>query len=179
MRRIKQLLTMHFGADASTRAIGRELGIAPSTVREYLGRAAAAGIGWPLPANVTDESLVARLFVNDGMHAGARFRAEPDWPADCRSNEGQRQGFASFIAHLSASPVLKADQPATSAFQRQAPGSPLRRKHDRKRRADCSEVAAVIGASVVSAGTSRRWRRRLVRYVPPPISSVLLLYAHE
>jgi len=34
MRRIKQLLTMHFGAGASTRAIGRELGIAPSTVRE-------------------------------------------------------------------------------------------------------------------------------------------------
>ena len=81
MRRIKQLLTMHFGAGASTRAIGRELGIAPSTVREYLGRATAAGIGWPLAADVTDESLVARLFVNAGVRAGARFHAEPDWPA--------------------------------------------------------------------------------------------------
>ena len=30
MRWIKQLLTMHFGAGASTRAIGRELDIAPS-----------------------------------------------------------------------------------------------------------------------------------------------------
>jgi hypothetical protein len=81
MRRIKQLLTMHFGAGASTRAIGRELGIAPSTVREYLGRAAAAGIDWPLAADVTDESLVARLFVNAGVRAGARFHAEPDWPS--------------------------------------------------------------------------------------------------
>ena len=81
MRRIKQLLTMHFGAGASTRAIGRELGIAPSTVREYLGRAAAAGIGWPLAADVTDESLMARLFVNAGVRAGARFHAEPDWAA--------------------------------------------------------------------------------------------------
>jgi transposase len=81
MRRIKQLLTMHFGAGVSTRAIGRELGIAPSTVREYLGRAAAAGIGWPLAADVTDETLVARLFVNAGVRAGARFHAEPDWPA--------------------------------------------------------------------------------------------------
>ena len=82
MRRIKQLLTMHFGAGASTRAIGRELGIAPSTVREYLGRATAAGISWPLAADVTDESLVARLFVNAaGVRAGARFHAEPDWPA--------------------------------------------------------------------------------------------------
>jgi len=81
MRRIKQLLMMRFGAGASTRAIGRELGIAPSTVREYLARAAAAGISWPLAADVTDESLVARLFVNAGVRAGARFHAEPDWPA--------------------------------------------------------------------------------------------------
>src|SRR3954452_23828816 len=81
MRRIKQLLTMRFGAGASTREIARELGIAPSTVREYLGRAAAAGIGWPLAADITDESLLARLFVNAGVRIGARFHAEPDWAA--------------------------------------------------------------------------------------------------
>ena len=81
MRRIRQLLALHFGAGASTRTIGRELGIAPSTVREYLGRAAAAGIGWPLAADVTDESVVARLFVNAGVRAGARHHAEPDWAA--------------------------------------------------------------------------------------------------
>jgi transposase len=81
MRRIKQLLTMRFGAGASTREIARELGVAPSTVREYLGRAAAAGIGWPLAADVTDESLMARLFVNAGVRAGARYHTEPDWPA--------------------------------------------------------------------------------------------------
>ena len=71
MRRIKQLLTMLFGAGASTREIARE----------YLGRAAAAGIGWPLAADVTDESLMARLFVNAGGRAGARYHAEPDWAA--------------------------------------------------------------------------------------------------
>jgi transposase len=81
MRRIRQLLALHFGAGASSRAIGRELGIAPSTVREYLARATAAGIGWPLAADVTDESLVARLFVNAGVRTGARFHAEPDWAA--------------------------------------------------------------------------------------------------
>ncbi len=84
MRRIRQLLALHFGAGASTRTIGRELGIAPSTVREYLARAAAAGVGWPLAADVTDESLVARLFVNAGVRAGARHHAEPDWPAVAR-----------------------------------------------------------------------------------------------
>jgi hypothetical protein len=84
MRRIKQLLALHFGAGASSRAIGRELGIVPSTVREYLGRVAAVGIGWPLAADVTDESLMARLFVNAGVRAGARFHAETDWSALAR-----------------------------------------------------------------------------------------------
>jgi len=50
-------------------------------VREYLGRAAAAGIGWPLAPDVTDESLMARLFANAGIRAGARHYAEPDWSA--------------------------------------------------------------------------------------------------
>ena len=81
MRRIRQLLALHFSAGASTRAIGRELGIAPSTVREYLTRAVAAGISWPLAADITDESLMARLFVNSGVRTGARFHAEPDWAA--------------------------------------------------------------------------------------------------
>ncbi len=81
MRRIRQLLALHFGAGASSRAIGVELGIAPSTVREYLARAAAAGVGWPLAADDTDESLMARLFANAGVRAGARQHAEPDWSA--------------------------------------------------------------------------------------------------
>ena len=81
MRRIKQLLSMRFSAGASTREIARELGVAPSTVREYLGRAAAAGLGWPLAADITDESLMVRLFVNAGIRAGARYHAELDWAA--------------------------------------------------------------------------------------------------
>ena len=66
-------LTMRFGAGASTREVARDLGVAPSTVREYLGRATAAGIGWPLAADVTDESLMARRFVKAGVRAGARY----------------------------------------------------------------------------------------------------------
>src|SRR3954471_17864248 len=81
MRRIRQLMALHFGAGASTRAIGRELGISPSTVREYLARISAAGIGWPLAADVTDNALMGRLFVNAGVRTGARFQIEPDWAA--------------------------------------------------------------------------------------------------
>jgi transposase len=84
MRRIHRLMTLRFGAGAGTRAIARELGISHSTVREYLGRIAAAGLTWPLPAEVTDTELERRLFVNGGVQAGARYRVEPDWATVAR-----------------------------------------------------------------------------------------------
>ncbi len=50
MRRIRQVLQLHFGARASARVIAGEVGVGRSTVQDYLARAAAAGIGWPLAA---------------------------------------------------------------------------------------------------------------------------------
>ena len=73
----------------------RELGISHSTVREYLARIAAAGITWPLPAEVTDEELERRLFVNGGVRAGARHYVEPDWAAVTR--ELKRPGVTLMI----------------------------------------------------------------------------------
>ena len=84
MRRIHRLMTLRFGAGATTRAISRELGISHSTVREYLARIAAAGITWPLPAELTDRELEQRLFVNGGVRVGARHHVEPDWAAVAR-----------------------------------------------------------------------------------------------
>ena len=84
MRRIHRLMTLHFGAGAGTRVIARELGISHSTVREYLGRIRAAGITWPLPAEITDEDFERQLFANGGVQTGARYRVEPDWAAVAR-----------------------------------------------------------------------------------------------
>jgi hypothetical protein len=105
MRRIRQLLALHFSAGASTRAIGRELGIAPSTVREYVARAAAAGIDWPLGADVTDESLMAqgnrvKEYVTNQLDADSiRFLRiglrEPAWTAHPRdARRSTRQSFS-------------------------------------------------------------------------------------
>src|SRR5579864_505414 len=68
---IHRLMTLRFGAGATTRTISRELGISHSTVREYLARIAAAGITWPLPAELGDLELEQRLFVNGGVRGGA------------------------------------------------------------------------------------------------------------
>ena len=84
MRRIHRLMTLHFGAGAGTRVIARELGISHSTVREYLARIRAAGITWPLPAEITDQELERQLFVNGGVQTGARYHVEPDWAVVAR-----------------------------------------------------------------------------------------------
>ena len=95
MRRIQRLMTLHFGAGAGARAIARELGISHSTVREYLARIAAAGITWPLPAEVTDAALERLLFANGGVQAGARHHPEPDWAVVAR--ELKRPGVTLMI----------------------------------------------------------------------------------
>ena len=42
MRRIRQVLQLHFGARSSARVIAGTVGIGRSTVQDYLARAAAA-----------------------------------------------------------------------------------------------------------------------------------------
>jgi len=75
---------LHFGSGLGARAIGRELGMSHSTVREYLARIAAAGVTWPLAPDITDTALEQKLFANGGVQAGARRHVEPDWAAVAR-----------------------------------------------------------------------------------------------
>jgi len=61
MRKIKEVLRLK-AAGHGKRAIARSLRISHSTVREYLSRASAAGLSWPLDAPLSDGELEARLF---------------------------------------------------------------------------------------------------------------------
>jgi len=94
---------LHFGAGLGIRAIGRELRISHSTVREYLARIAAANITWPLPADVTEVALERQLFADGSGQARARRRIEPDWTAIAR--ELKRPG----VTLVSAQPACKTD----------------------------------------------------------------------
>ncbi len=49
MRKIKEVLRLRFELGLGQRQIARSCGIGLGTVHEYLERAVAAGIGWPLP----------------------------------------------------------------------------------------------------------------------------------
>jgi len=92
MRRIRQVLQLHFGVRASARTIAREIGVGRSTVQDYLTRAAVAGLGWPLAPDLTDEALEQLLFPTPGSKPGARRHPEPDWAALAR--EMKRPGVS-------------------------------------------------------------------------------------
>ena len=78
MRQIRHMLRLaHDGVSA--RETGRRLGVARSTIQDSLKRAAAAGLVWPLPEDLTDDALEQRLFVRSGIAIGVRRRLEPDW----------------------------------------------------------------------------------------------------
>src|SRR5204863_6787173 len=67
----------------------RRIGVAASTVRATIRRFQAAGLSWPLPENVTDAVLEAKLFADAVLEAklfadagtkqGYRHQIEPDW----------------------------------------------------------------------------------------------------
>ena len=78
MRQLRQMLRLlHDGASA--REVGRQLGVARSTVQDNLERAKKAGLAWPLAPDLTDDVLEQRLFSKAGYIPGVRRRPEPDW----------------------------------------------------------------------------------------------------
>jgi transposase len=78
MRQLRQMLRLqHDGVSA--REIARTLGVARSTIQDNIARAHAAGIGWPLPTEWSDEVLEERLFARSGVKPGRRRYSEPDW----------------------------------------------------------------------------------------------------
>src|SRR5712691_5623297 len=81
MRQVREVLQLKFVGGLSNHEIARRLGVAPSTVRATLRRLQAAGLSWPLPDDMTDAALEARLFATAGTKQGHRRRDEPDWAA--------------------------------------------------------------------------------------------------
>jgi len=97
MRKIKEVLRLKYESRLSNRVIGRSLGISRPTVAEYLIRAQAAGLSWPLPENITETDLEARIFPAAEVPASAQ---RP--PPDCEHiyNELRAHKDVSLTRHL-------------------------------------------------------------------------------
>ena len=88
MRKIREVLRLHFACGLGKRRIAPLVGVGPSAVREYIARATKAGLEWPLPATLDDEALERRLF--PPQSSLPEDRPAPDWPDVAR--ELRRKG---------------------------------------------------------------------------------------
>jgi transposase len=78
MRKLRDVLRLT-AAGMSSRQVAASLTVGATTVIDYLGRARRAGIVWPLPDDLTDETLEARLYPPPPIIAKDQ-RSLPDWP---------------------------------------------------------------------------------------------------
>jgi transposase len=75
MRQIREILRLKHEGGLRHRAIAQACGVGVGTVSEYLGRAERAGLAWPLPPELDEAALEARLFKPPEP---GRERAAPD-----------------------------------------------------------------------------------------------------
>lgn len=78
MRRIRDLLRLKYAQGLSERQVAAALSMSKGAVGDYLQRARAAGVSWPLPADLDDDALELLLF--PGLPCSRRpGRPVPDW----------------------------------------------------------------------------------------------------
>src|SRR3990172_2840477 len=80
MHKIREILRLALGEGLSRRQVGAATGMPGSTVGDHLTRARLAGLAWPLPDDLDDAALEARLFVPASARPPTELRPVPDWP---------------------------------------------------------------------------------------------------
>src|ERR671925_517174 len=78
MRKIKEVLRLRGECGLSNRQIAQSCALARPTVTEYLCRAQAADLGWPLPAEL-DKGALERLLFPPRSALPVEQRPVPDW----------------------------------------------------------------------------------------------------
>ena len=79
MRQIREVLRQKWELGFSVRRIALSCGLSRPAVSNYLRRAEASGLSWPLPASLDDARLERRLFPPPPPSRVPR--PEPDWAA--------------------------------------------------------------------------------------------------
>ena len=79
MRKVREVLRLKHALGMSYRKISEATGAGKTQAAEYVRRAQAAGIGWPIPEGIDDTELERRLFPVSADSANKRPAG--DWPA--------------------------------------------------------------------------------------------------
>tara|TARA_B100001540_G_scaffold198513_1_gene174855 strand:- start:1010 stop:2551 length:1542 start_codon:yes stop_codon:yes gene_type:complete len=80
MRKIKDVLRLHYESGLSRRGVAQALNISYGSTVNYLNRAQQAGISWPLPDDLDERALGRLLFPSQPLTGQRRF-TEPDYGA--------------------------------------------------------------------------------------------------
>src|SRR5947208_17147111 len=62
MRKTREILRLRWGLQRSLRETAASCGVGATTVHDVVARARAAGLRWPLPAELDDAALEARPY---------------------------------------------------------------------------------------------------------------------
>jgi transposase len=76
MRRVREVLRLKYEQGVGHRGIARACGLGVGTVSEYVTRAAQSGLTWPLPGELDDAALEARLFPASPVTSAERARPD-------------------------------------------------------------------------------------------------------
>ena len=79
MRKIREVLRLRFEHSLSHRAIAVSCGVGITSVREYIVRAKAAALCWPLPGDMDDEALDLLLFPPQRKAGADLEQTLPKW----------------------------------------------------------------------------------------------------
>lgn len=78
MRKIREVLRLRHELGLSYQVISRSCRASVGSVHDYLRRAESVGLTWPLPDDLTDSALEARLFPAAATLPAGR-QPVPDW----------------------------------------------------------------------------------------------------
>ena len=78
MRKTREVLRLYFELKLRQRQIARSANVSQSTVHEYVERFRAAGLSWPLPAEMSEAELERKLYPDDPV-AQAKAKNPPDF----------------------------------------------------------------------------------------------------
>jgi hypothetical protein len=79
MRKTREVLRLYFELKLKQRQIARSANVSQSTMHEYLERFRAAGLNWPLPAEMSETDLEGKLFPDDTGVSRPGEKTPPDF----------------------------------------------------------------------------------------------------
>lgn len=78
MRKIKEILRLHHELGLTRREDGRSVSVSPNTVADVIRRAEVAHLPWPLPEDLDEAALDARLYPPTAPSSVRRPEPDPE-----------------------------------------------------------------------------------------------------